>query len=146
MPFKAHASGTLQRSDLPPDASVSFPKPMCIIWNRLIIARAETHATFGASQADERADNFFVTPTADDDMQVKVRYYLHHASLNFESRMCDFIRALLKEKSVCVELQVQEVTVHIGHKAFPSIRTSLRKSIAIGGLSKKKSFAFLRIS
>ena len=113
-----------------------------MIWNRLIIAHAETNATFGASQADERADNFLVTPTVDDDMQVKVRSCLHHDSLNFENRMSDFIRALVKEKSVCIELQVEEVTVHTGHKVFPCIRTSLRKSIVIGGLSKE-SFVFL---
>ena len=85
MPFKAHVSGILRSSDLPPDASVSFLKPMHVVWNRLIVGHANIYATIGAYQADERADNALITLTQDDNMQV-----------NFQKLFCIIIHLTSK--------------------------------------------------
>ena len=68
-PFKTRVSGTLQNSELPADATISFPKPLPVLWNNLVIGYADMKATYGvASQAEEQLDNVLITPTSDHDM------------------------------------------------------------------------------
>ena len=94
-------------------------------------------ATYGVvPQDDKYADNVLLTPTSDH-MQVIFLNLSHHTAQPAppkKNRMSDFIEALFKEKSISIELQVEEVTVRAGHEHYPSISASFRKSITVIGL------------
>lgn len=60
--------------------------------------------------------------------------------------MTAFVQALVKEKSISLEFQVEEVTVHANHKYYPNIAVRFLKSITVDGLSHISSYLLLKIS
>lgn len=56
--------------------------------------------------------------------------------------MTAFVQALVKEKSISLEFQVEEVTVRAGHKYYPNIAVRFLKSITVDGLSHRSSYCW----
>ena len=134
-PFKARITGTLALAD----ASISFPKSLRAVWNKLVIGHVDVKATYGVvPQDDKYADNVLLTPTSDH-MRVIFLNLSHHTVQLQKNRMSKFIQALFREKSISIELQVEEVTVRAGHEHYSSVGASFRKSITVIGLFQAHS-------
>ena len=50
----------------------------------------------------------------------------------------------MKEKSIPLELHVEQVTIHAGHRDFPNINVNFRKSITYIGVFHTSSI-FLKL-